>query len=98
MRPMTLLLAAAAAASLAGAAAAQPAPSQPIAPDPNAPLGSPEHPIPKDSPTPASEAWRLKAGDPNVVSNAPIPDTPSNRSKDGQPLSRGGKETPANGN
>ena len=33
-----------------------------------------------------------------VVSNAPIPDTPANRAKYGQPLSRAGKRTKPIGN
>jgi len=33
-----------------------------------------------------------------VVSNAPIPDTPENRAKFGQPLSRAGKRTKPAGN
>jgi hypothetical protein len=62
-----------------------------------APLGSPDHPIPQNSPTPSDQAYKLKAGDPNVVSNAPVPDTPQNRAALGQPLSHGGKATPASG-
>lgn len=94
MRPLSLLLAAGGAALIAGAAAAQGG----YTPNTGAPLGSPSNPIPQSSPTPADQAWRLKAGDPNVVSNAPIPDTPQNRAKDGQPMSHGGKLTPAAGN
>lgn len=33
-----------------------------------------------------------------MVSNGPIPDTPANRAKYGQPLSRAGKHTAAKGN
>jgi len=33
-----------------------------------------------------------------VVSNAPIPDTPENRAKYGQPMSRAGKRTKPIGN
>lgn len=40
----------------------------------------------------------LKAGDPNVVSNAPVADTPENRAKYGGPQSRAGKRTAARGN
>ena len=61
-------------------------------------LGSPENPIPQNSPTPADQAWRLKAGDPNVVSNAPVPDTPANRLKDGPPLSHSGRASAAASN
>ena len=99
MRPMSIVLAAAVAVSLAGVATAQAAPvAGPGVTDPNAPLGSAAHPIPQSSPTPADQAYRLKAGDPNVVSNAPIPDTPETRARVGQPMSRTGKRTPATGN
>jgi hypothetical protein len=88
----------------AGAACAQGAPPAPAAPASapapaasSAPLGSIEHPIPKDSPTPPDQAFRLKAGDPNVVSNPPIPDTPQTRATFGQPMSRTGKSTSASG-
>ncbi|HEX7758654.1 MAG TPA: hypothetical protein VF459_04080 [Caulobacteraceae bacterium] len=52
----------------------------------------------ESSPTPASQAYALKAGDPTVVSNAPIPDTRANRARFGQPLSRGGQRTAPAGN
>lgn len=99
MRPTTILLTAAALA-LAGVASAQGVtPAASGAGDMNAaPLGSPAHPIPQNSPTPADQAYRLKAGDPSVISNAPIPDTPQNRSSFGAPLSYGGKATTASGN
>lgn len=105
MRPLSFLLAAAGAALIAGAAAAQSTdaqsggpPSGGYTPNTTAPLGSQSNPIPQSSPTPADQAYHLKAGDPNVVSNAPIPDTPQNRAKDGQPMSHGGRQTPAAGN
>jgi hypothetical protein len=40
---------------------------------------------------------KLKAGDPNVVSNAPVPDTHENRAKYGRPLSQTGRRTAATG-
>jgi hypothetical protein len=40
---------------------------------------------------------KLKAGDPNVVSNAPVPDTHENRAKYGRPLSHAGRRTAATG-
>lgn len=40
----------------------------------------------------------LKAGDANVVSNGPVADTPENRAKYGQPMSRAGKRTDPAGN
>ena len=39
-----------------------------------------------------------KAGDPNVVSNGPVPDTPENRAKYGKPDSHAGKVTKPAGN
>lgn len=102
MRFIPLLLATAA-VSLAGAATAQDAPPPPTAPmgapasGAAAPLGTPEHPIPQTSPTPPDQAYHLKAGDPNVVSNAPVADTPENRAAYGQPMSRTGKATAPKG-
>jgi hypothetical protein len=49
------------------------------------------------SPTPADEAYKLKAGDPNVVSNNPVPDTPANRHLYGGPMSNAGRHTAASG-
>jgi len=40
----------------------------------------------------------LKAGDPNVVSNGPVPDTKANRAKYGAPMSNGGRHTTPKGN
>jgi hypothetical protein len=40
----------------------------------------------------------MKAGDPNVVSNGPIPDTRANRAKYGRPLSNAGKRSAPAGN
>lgn len=68
-------------------------PASATAVDPNAPavvLGS--------SPTPADQAWRLKAGDPSVVTNGPIPDTAENRARYGAPISNGGRRTRPAGN
>lgn len=52
----------------------------------------------QSSPTPADQAYKLTAGAPNTVSNAPIPDTAENRAKYGGPMSNGGKKTPPRGN
>lgn len=54
--------------------------------------------IPLSSPTPAEQAWTLKAGDPTVVTNGPVPDTAENRARYGQPLSATGKRTTPAGN
>lgn len=40
----------------------------------------------------------LKAGDPNVVSNPPVADTPENRKLYGKPMSNAGKHSAAKGN
>lgn len=47
---------------------------------------------------PAEQQSALKAGDPNVVSNPPIADTPENRKAYGAPLSNAGKRSSAKGN
>ena len=52
----------------------------------------------QSSPTPPDQAYTLKAGDPSVVSNAPVADTPENRAKYGRPMSNAGKRTAAAGN
>jgi hypothetical protein len=49
------------------------------------------------SPTPADEAFRLKAGDPTVITNGPIPDTPANRHLYGGPMSNAGRHTAPTG-
>ena len=54
--------------------------------------------IPVGSPTPIEQAYLLKAGDPNVVSNPPVPDTPATRRAYGGPDSNGGKQTRPVGN
>ncbi len=43
------------------------------------------------------DASKLKAGDANVVSNGPVPDTPDARAQYGRPLSDAGKRTAPNG-
>ena len=50
------------------------------------------------SPTPESEAARLRAGDPTVISNQPVADTPTNRARYGQPMSNAGRQTAPIGN
>lgn len=54
--------------------------------------------IPTSSPTPVEQAYLLKAGDPTVVSNPPVPDTPATRRAFGGPDSNGGKKTRPVGN
>jgi len=53
--------------------------------------------VPVSSQSPEAQA-SLKAGDPNVVSNEPVADTPENRAKYGAPMSSAGKRTTAKGN
>jgi hypothetical protein len=50
------------------------------------------------SPTPADQAYTLKAGEPNVVSNGPVPDTLANRRLYGGPTSNAGRHTAPRGN
>jgi hypothetical protein len=49
------------------------------------------------SPTPADQAYRLRAGGPNVISNSPVPDTPKDRRLYGGPRSHGGRLTAPTG-
>lgn len=73
---------------------AEPAPAAAdIAADTAQPAG-----IPTSSPTPVEQAYLLKAGDPTVVSNPPVPDTLETRRAYGGPESNGGKKTRAVGN
>jgi hypothetical protein len=51
----------------------------------------------ESSPTPAADAYQLKAGDPNVITNGPVPDTPQNRARFGKPLSNAGRHTAPSG-
>ncbi|MBO9710447.1 MAG: hypothetical protein J7521_19775 [Caulobacter sp.] len=53
--------------------------------------------VPTSSMPPEQQAG-LKAGDPNVVSNPPVADTPENRKLYGKPLSNAGRHTAAKGN
>lgn len=68
-------------------------PASATAMDPSAPAI-----ILQSSPTPPEEAWKLKAGDPNVVTNGPVPDTVENRARYGGPISMGGRRTKPAGN
>lgn len=68
-------------------------PASTSAVDPSAPAV-----ILRDSPTPPDQAWKLKAGDPSVVTNGPVPDTAENRARYGQPMSHTGKRTKPAGN
>ena len=76
--------------------AAPPAPSSTTT-DVAAEAGQPAA-IPLSSPTPVAQAYLLKAGDPSVVSNPPVPDTPATRRAYGGPDSNGGRKTRPVGN
>ena len=102
MRLFALLPIAALAALIAGAASGQPTPSgatsdQPIA---ASTAGTPAAATigVASSPTPADQAYLLKAGEPNVVSNGPVPDTAANRRLYGGPMSNAGRHTAPAGN
>jgi hypothetical protein len=100
----SILIAIAGAASLtvAGAAFAQ---------DANATAGdtavNPPAAAPADATAPPAGGYassdtlgdtsKMKAGDPDVVSNGPIPDTRENRTKYGRPDSHAGRATKATG-
>jgi hypothetical protein len=101
-------LALAASALMAGAAAAQPTSStDPAAPDTSvqtpADTTTADH-MPMTAPAASTTAADVAAttGQPVVhtqlVTMQPIPDTPENRAKYGQPLSRAGKRTAPAGN
>ena len=47
---------------------------------------------------PPEQQAGLKAGDPNVVSNPPVADTPENRKLYGKPMSNAGKRSAPKGN
>ncbi|KQY28234.1 hypothetical protein ASD38_16200 [Caulobacter sp. Root487D2Y] len=63
-----------------------------------APTGAATDTAGRVSSMPAEQQSTLKAGDPNVVSNPPIADTPENRKLYGAPMSNAGKRTAAKGN
>jgi hypothetical protein len=52
----------------------------------------------KDYPVPASQAYKLLPSDPGVITNGPIPDTPANRARYGEPLSHAGRASAPDGN
>ena len=63
-----------------------------------APTGAATDTAGRVSSMPAEQQAGLKAGDPNVVSNPPVADTPENRKLYGKPLSNAGRRTAAKGN
>lgn len=63
-----------------------------------APTGAATDTAGRVSSMPAEQQATLKAGDPNVVSNPPIADTPENRKAYGAPISNAGRHSAAKGN
>ena len=96
MRFISIVSLAAVAVLAAGAAAAQTTTSAEQAAAPAAAAIPPGGVA--SSPTPADEAFKLKAGDPTVISNAPVPDTPQNRRAYGGPMSNAGRHSKPIGN
>jgi hypothetical protein len=47
---------------------------------------------------PGDEMYRHISGDPIVITNGPVPDTPRNRARFGGPMSHGGRATAPVGN
>ncbi|HEY1878882.1 MAG TPA: hypothetical protein VGG68_03000 [Caulobacteraceae bacterium] len=92
--------------SIAQAAPYQPPPPQ-AAPDQAAPAPAPAAdtagvnastgPIPADQ-LPPAQASALAAGDNQIVTNGPVPDTAANRAKYGGPNSHAGRRTAPAGN
>ena len=95
--------------ALTGVAAFAQAPSPGAAPDNDAQAGAAAGPSdsaraksadqadPRASSDTLGDASKLKAGDPNVVSNGPVPDTAADRAQYGKPLSDAGKRTAPSG-
>jgi opacity protein-like surface antigen len=99
----SILIAIVAAASLSAAGAAL---AQAVAPTPGETAVNPPTAASDTAVVPAGgyassdtlgDTSKLKAGDPNVVSNAPVPDTHDNRAKYGRPMSHAGRATKATG-
>lgn len=91
------ILAGVAATALIGGAAFAQQPSTPPAPAPEAAAPA--------APTGNATSTSVTTADPNggtvtmtTLTNGPIPDTPANRAKYGQPMSNAGKRTAARGN
>ncbi len=106
---LPILLVAMAASS---AALAQPAPDQSAPPPPTSAMQTPPPPAPSadiaganasTGPIPADQlppgqASALAAGDNQIVTNGPVPDTAANRAKYGGPNSHAGRHTKPAGN
>lgn len=97
MRASSLIAIAGAATLAAGAAFAQ-TDSAPAGGDTavNPPAAAPDATAPAGgyaSSDTLGDPSKLKAGDPNVISNGPVPDTRENRAKYGRPMSHAGRLT-----
>ena len=95
-------LAAAVACLIGGVAAAQPAPSDNTAPPATSEQAAPPAAQPEESQAPTGAATNttasVNAQGVRVIASAPVPDTPENRARYGQPLSRAGRRTKPAGN
>ena len=99
MRALIIASFVGAAALAAGSAYAQQAtaPAGPV----NAPASSQVDTAPAGgfaSSDTLGDASKMKAGDANVVSNGPVPDTRENRAQFGRPMSQAGRHTAPAGN
>ena len=99
MRASALIALAGAATLAAGASFAQTADTavNPPAATADAAPSATVTPPPASSDT-LGNAATMKAGDPGVVSNGPVPDTPANRAAYGKPMSHAGRATAPAGN
>jgi hypothetical protein len=97
-----ILVAAALALAMPALAQTQMAPDPNSAPPPPAPAATTagvntSGPVPADQ-LPPGQASALAAGDNQMVTNGPVPDTPANRAKYGKPMSNAGRHTKPAGN
>jgi hypothetical protein len=108
MTPLKPILVAAALALAMPAFAQTQAPPSQMAPDTNSapPPAAPSAtmagvntsgPVPADQ-LPPGQASALAAGDNQMVTNGPVPDTRANRAKYGRPMSNAGRKTKPAGN
>lgn len=101
MKTVTLFTAVAATALIGGAVFAQ----QPTTPSTDTAPPTTSAPA-QAAPTGTATATSVTTADPSsgatvtvtTLTNGPVPDTPANRAKYGQPMSNAGKRTPAKGN
>ncbi len=98
MKTVTLFTAVAASALIGGAAFAQ----QPTPSTDTPPAATPAQSAPTGTASATSVTTTDQSSGASVtvttLTNGPVPDTPANRAKYGQPMSNAGKRTPAKGN